>query len=276
MAHDIHQYYFEKYLRNEMSIKDRLTFEEKLTVNNQIRSSFEHYKLNRQQYLSDFAIKEQKSASHRKLNNWLYLLISVIGIVLSVNFYLDNKELKQLISSNSGENVPFYKRIPFFFNDKKEAKQPVKQANPITTESDTLIEQSETDTTVQNENSLLFEQDEMLLDTTMLVYEKSTFESVYEMVKLQDSVSSDSILEQLTLQQYQNVKTVFKTIHINVTYWRSPSGYIGYKFNGKKLMLFGITPPFRLTLLKQEDEIGIREEEGNIFYLINDDNFHKF
>ena len=276
MAHEIHQYYFEKYLRNEMSIKDKLTFEEKLIIDNQVRSSFEHYKLNRQQYLSDYAIREQKKTFSRKLNSWIYLLISLIGILLSINFYLDNQELKSLRANNSAESLPFYKRIPFFFgrNTEKKPNNTTKQKTEVVSDSTSVNTDSLTTTT--DEETLSFDQDELLKDTFMKLYDRNVFEQHFETIRVDaDSIDADSALENLTLKHLDS-PTEGKITSIPVEFWRSPIGYVGYKCNGKKLVIFGYESPFKLTLLKYNNEIGIRQDEGNIYPLVTDNNFHKF
>lgn len=277
MAHEIHQYYFEKYLRNEMSIKDKLTFEEKLSVNSQIRSSFEHYKLNRQEYLSDYAVKQQRSASNRKLNSWIYLLISTLGILLSINFYMDNQDLKQQRMTSSGESVPFYKRIPFFFGWRSEHKKSETDTSRLVIPLDSSSAFVDSSQVLPESNNLAFDQDELLCDTNYRIFDKTIFDAQYaSLLTGNDSLSNDSVLELMTIGTLTGETGETKSATLQVQFWRSPIDYSGYKFSGKRLIIYGFTPPFKLTLLKINSDIAIRHEEGNLYTLINDNNFHRF
>jgi hypothetical protein len=275
MAHEIHQYYFEKYLRNEMSIRDKLNFEEKLAADTMLRSSFEHYKLNRQEYLSDFAIIQQKKASNLRLNSWIYLLISIIGILVSINLYLDNQALKSQQNNMAGESIPFYKRIPFLFGSRTEKKS----VSPPTGQKETAIDSvsSTPDSIPVPEEGILFDQDELITDTEFRVFEKALFDQHYEQLRASaDSLNSDSILELLTIKSFDGTEHDRQTSSVEVEFWRSPIAYVGYKFNGHKIIIYGYDQPFKLTLLRINESLGIRQDEGNIYTLINDNNFHRF
>ena len=66
-----------------------------------------------------------------------------------------------------------------------------------------------------------------------------------------------------------------KPLIIYVEFWRSPINFKGYKFNGKKLVVYGIDSPFEIYLLRDGDEF-ILKIPHNEFVLTRDNNFHKF
>src|SRR6478735_3428497 len=80
--HDKHQYYFEKYLRNDMPEDEREVFEQKLAADASLRMAFEYYKLNRQKLLEQLIEEHQLSRRDNRLNKLIFLLISLTGIVL--------------------------------------------------------------------------------------------------------------------------------------------------------------------------------------------------
>jgi len=279
MRQDVHQYYFERYLRNEMSVNEKKAFESKLTTDNKVRSAFEHYKINRQEYLSDYVASIQKKSSNRKLNNWLYALVSTIGILISLNLYLANKQLRHLIYKPIHDSLPFYQRIPFEFGY---SSPKANKSNAILFTSKDSAELGFDSITVDpslisQDDTLNYDYDVKLSDTLVIVYEKSSFDQVYEKLKMSDSSLTDAELENLTLHQLTLPEFSDKHEQIEIEYWKSPAGFTGYvRVSAKKILFYGHEPNEKLVLLKTKEEIGIRQEEGNIFKLINDHNFHKF
>lgn len=277
MDHEKHQYFFERFLRNEMSDTDKLTFEEKLSADPVLHKAFEHYKSHRARYLSDLLAVHREKAQHRQLNSWIYMLISLIGILISINFYLEHTLLKEKMAQAQKDSLPFYKRIPFLFSMPPETHktgEPKPKPEPAMAGTAPLP-----DSMVQpeKEKELAFDQDVLLRDTLIPVYKKEVFDQQYEFESVkQDSLKNDSLIEQLTIQNLDQTQRDERKNVLAVEFWKSPIDYIGYKFNGKKLIIFGVDSPYKLTLIKQENQLMIRREEGNLYPVLNDNNFHKF
>ncbi|MFA6260165.1 MAG: hypothetical protein WC760_01745 [Bacteroidia bacterium] len=277
MDHEKHQYFFERFLRNEMSDADKMTFEEKLSADPVLHKAFEHYKAHRARYLSDLLAVHREKAQHRQLNSWIYMLISLIGILISINFYLEHTVLKEKMAQSRKDSLPFYKRIPFLFSSP--ADVPSSQLPKSKPAAEPVVTQIQPDSIVQPEKEvvLAFDKDVLLHDTLIPVYKKEVFDQQYEFAsEKRDSLKSDSLIEQLTLEHLDQAHREERKNTLAVEFWKSPIDYIGYKFNGKKLIIFGYDTPYKLTLIKQENQLMIRREEGNLYPVLNDNNFHKF
>ncbi len=282
--HEKHQYFYEKYLRNEMPENERHEFEEKLSADESFRHSFHHYKNHRKQYLTDLLIEDKIEAKKRwNLNSWLYLLISITGIVLAVNYYLfkDNENISSGKQKTRSWNI--INRIPFLTDRNEPQKnQPVAKNEEVKSPAE-----NETDTTnasESDENVLLDTEDEntgfvndiMELDSFVIAYEKSYFDLRYKTIKSEtDSILVDSMMEILAAKSAGRNAHQSKPLMVYVEFWRSPINFKGYKFNGKKLILYGINFPYEIYLLRDSDEFILRSTH-NEFVLTRDNNFHKF
>lgn len=277
MGHEIHQYFFERFLRDEMSTADKMAFEEKLSADPALRASFLHYKHNREKYLSDLVAVQRKKSQHRQLNRWIYVLISCIGILISINFYLEKTDLRNRLQQANKDSVPLFRRIPLLFSFPSETKPRASASNPSeTNQTQKLFNKDTLLTGETKEDTISFDHDVLLLDTVIPAFTQMVFEKEYAFAqKLLDSTATDQMVEQLTvhnlLKSEQAKKHVFE-----VEFWNSPIGYFGYKFNGKKLQVYGFDTTNRLTLIKTEHQLMLRRDEGNLYPLYNDDNFHKF
>jgi hypothetical protein len=92
-SHDKHQYYFEKYLRNEMKGEELQFFEVKLKTDEGLRNSFDFYLTNRKEIVAEeLAEYDEPELMKRKPQKWGWLLavFSALALVLIVDFYLVN------------------------------------------------------------------------------------------------------------------------------------------------------------------------------------------
>lgn len=282
--HEKHQYYYEKYLRNEMAEKERHEFEEKLSADESFKYSFHHYKNHRNQFLSDRIIEDKIEAKKRwRLNSWLYLVISISGIILFINYSL-LKESKTSESTQVTKNSwNLINQIPFLRsqNETQKAQTNIKveKANLKTDNDSVTIEQPVN--TKSNEQNLAeenndFANDIMELDSFVTAFDKSYFDQRYRSIKSEtDSIIVDSMLDILTAKSVRRNLQQSKPKIIYAEFWRSPVNFKGYKFNGKKLIIYGINYPFEIYLLRDNDEFILRMPH-NEFMLTNDNNFHKF
>jgi hypothetical protein len=94
MQHDKHTYYFEKYLRKEMSREEKEAFEIKLNNDIDFKSNFTEYALNHEKIkkaeLADYYDKEI-IPDKPKNYAWVWVLFSVLGLVLIVDYYANQK-----------------------------------------------------------------------------------------------------------------------------------------------------------------------------------------
>ena len=283
--HEKHQYFYEKYLRNEMLENERQDFEEKLSTDESFRHSFHHYKSHRKEYLTELIDEDQTEAKRRwRLNSWMYMLISITGIALAVYFYAakNNEGISSNQKKSSSWNI--INQIPFFSNRNEPKKsQPLVKHESDHSSSENLNDSSEisessnenTQTVSENENTD-FVNDIMDLDSLVSTYDKNTFELKFKSIKsVTDSILVDSLMEILAAKSVGRNSQQQKPLLIYVEFWRSPINFKGYKFNGKKLILYGINFPYEIYLLRDNDDFILRSTH-NEFVLTRDNNFHKF
>jgi hypothetical protein len=282
--HEKHQYFYEKYLRDEMLENERHDFEEKLSSDESFRRSFHHYKHHRKQYLTDLLQNDIIEAKKRwSLNSWLYLLISITGIALATNYYLFKDNEVQTTNQHKNKSWNIFNRIPFLSNrnDVQKAQPAFKHEtehnnNELTTDSIELSENddlSESSTSIDNNG---FANDIMELDSFVITYDKGYFDQRYKTIKSEtDSIIVDSMMEILAAKSAGRNTQQSKPFMVYVEFWRSPINFRGYKFNGKKLVVYGILSPYEIYLLRNGDEYILRITHNDID-LIRDNNFHKF
>ena len=94
MQHDKHTYYFEKYLRKEMSREEKEAFELKLNNDIDFKSNFTEYALNHDKIKkAELAEYYDKEIIPDKPKNyaWVWVLFSVLGLVLIIDYYANQK-----------------------------------------------------------------------------------------------------------------------------------------------------------------------------------------
>lgn len=289
-SHEKHQYYYEKYLRNEMSDMERHTFEEKMSEDESFRRSFNHYKSNRKEFLAELLEEDDLEAKRRwGLNSWLYLIISVTGIALAMYYYSSKNDAIQASNIKTDNSWQIFKRIPFLrekteFNKQepsKNIKTPSDTKLPITELVDTAelngyIEPAIGYDKEETAEDVGIESDIMTLDSFITAYEKSYFELRLKAIKEEtDSIIVDSMMHRLAIKSASRNAQQSKPITVYVEFWRSPVNFKGYKFNGKKLVIYGIASPNEVYLLHNEDEFILHSHKYE-FTLTPDNNFHKF
>jgi hypothetical protein len=288
--HEKHQYFYEKYLRNEMPDHERLAFEEKLSADESFKQSFYHYKNNRKEFLENLIIEDETEAKKRwSLNSWIYLLISLTGIALAINYKVfQREEQPHTISAPAAPYWNIFKRIPFISkrNDSsarmelRDKNAKVASDSPIystSKENDTVKdndETGETDAFIPEEVGVA--SDVMELDSFIVAYEKRFFELRYKTIRDQtDSILVDSMMDMLAAKSAGRSTLQSKPVMVYVEFWRSPVNFRGYKFNGKKLIVYGIPPPYEIFLLRDGEEVILRSNRNELI-LTKDNNFHKF
>src|SRR5205814_536649 len=75
-------------LRQEMTGEERELFEEKLSADTEFKADFDFYRAHRQEILAQELAEYDESFIPKKHNiSWLYLIISVLGLVLVADYY---------------------------------------------------------------------------------------------------------------------------------------------------------------------------------------------
>jgi len=290
-SHEKHQYYFEKYLRKEMKGEEFASFERKLAEDENFNKAFAHYVRNRKEIveedLAEYDLPELLIEKPQKWG-WVYTSISLLCIVLIVDYYLSS-------NYNSG-NDHLNKREPLIekiniFRSKPVTKEVTsekskdsiggqrQQVIPDVYPTDTAALLADVDAQLiqyMEGNRLAIQGDYFVADSLFKVVESKFLLERTNSLRIQtDSLLDDSSLHVLVVKSlFKNVAQFQRTFLVE--FWESPIHFRGYLFNGKKLLLYGIDPndPLMLSYLEENSTyhlfIGSKE-----FQLFSDNQFHK-
>ncbi|MFZ4797888.1 MAG: hypothetical protein ACOYMA_10360 [Bacteroidia bacterium] len=305
MQHDKHTYYFEKYLRKEMSSEEKEAFELKLTNDIAFKSDFESYAINHDAIKkSELAEYNYESIIPSKPKNyaWVWVLFSVLGLVLIIDYYANQKYNEEqkvnqtykeaFVNRFNNAFVEPFKKITFKENIKTNNQQTTISADESSVDensnvADTLnaemvdsslieekiIEQFQQ--LMKDKNTLSNIKDIFLNDSMLSVIELEKFKEKYKAIlNSTDSILNDSIITRLAFQSIvkqnnNNNKPIF------VEFWQSLVGFTGYQFTGKKLVIYGIQKPFDVFILKQNLNFILHTKWGETA-LEPDNQLHKF
>lgn len=270
-----------------MPDKERQAFEEKLSADESFRRSFKHYRAHREELLEDLLEEDETEARRRwGLNSWLYLLISLTGIALAVHYYaFKTPEPHKAAAPKKNFSWNIFKRIPFL--DQKNELPKTEPAHTAALPTDSLAAgQPAGDTSYMavSEEALVAPRGEdfgiasdiMEFDTFMVAFEKNYYELRYRVIRSEtDSMITDSLLQMLAAKSVGRNAQLAKPVTVYVEFWRSPVNFRGYKFNGKKLVIYGVPAPYEIYLLQDADGFVLRTTRHE-FTLIQDNSFHKF
>lgn len=303
MQHDKHTYYFEKYLRKEMSRIERDAFEKKLNADEAFKADFDKYALNHDSILKEELeeyYNEEIIPTKPKNYSWLLVLFSVLGLVLLIDYYANQKyanELKQnqtykeeIVDRFNNAFVEPFKKISF----KKGIKSLDTVYEQLTFSADS---QDDKDSLPENQNKIdssliegkiidQFQQlmrekniesnvkDIFLTDSLMVVIDLEKFKEKFKVItNSTDSALSDSLTTRLSLQSLTKQNNANKPLFVE--FWQSLVGFNGYQFTGKKLVLYGVWKPYDIFILKQNNLFILHSKLGET-PLQADNQLHKF
>ncbi len=302
MQHDKHTYYFEKYLRKEMSRNERDAFEKKLNSDESFKADFEKYALNHDSILKEELeeyYNEEIIPDKPKNYSWFLVLVSVLGLALLIDFYANQKYAEaqkqnqtykeEIVTRFKNAFVEPFKKISF----KKSAKQLDTIYKQLTFSSDEVEENDTTALQTPIDSSLIEEKiidqfqqlmrdknlesnvkDVFLDDSLMTVVDLEKFKEKFKVItNSTDSAFSDSLVTRLTLQALIKQNNANKPLFVE--FWQSLVGFSGYQFTGKKLVLYGIRKPFDIFILKQNNLFVLHSKWGETA-LQADNQLHKF
>ena len=287
LIHDKHLYFFEKFIRNEMSEDEKLAFENRLTSDEPFQKDFELYISNRNVILKQELAEYSKPIIPPKTNGyrWLYVIVSILCLVLIIDYYA-NKKFEESLTRQSSviDKINIFKKL----NDKINSYN--KNAESVSTESEEkvtnpskIINHKEVaDTISYIKNGVISEDieeanaDVMLFDTLLTVIDFEAFKEKQKNLLLDtDSLITDSMSSAIALRSMIKNPVKAKQQKVYVEYWQSPEDYAGYTFNGKKLILFGHQKPDNIFLLKRINQIILHLSDNEIL-LLSDNNFHNY
>ncbi|MBC7384350.1 MAG: hypothetical protein H7296_15395 [Bacteroidia bacterium] len=255
--HEKHQYFFEKFLRNEMRGQELAAFHQKLNENERFRKDFDFYVIHRKNILEEELAEYDKNEILFKKPQkwgWFYAIISVLGLVLIIDYYLSINYDKTI--DTAVRRKPLIERINFFSTEEimpepKETEKAFKEnkiekpltknysTEPEILDSTQLFAEAEAQLEKYIQNNNIIQSDYFLMDSLMWVFDGIvTKERIVALNMQTDSILDDSSLQMLAFKSlYGKPKASQKQLFVE--YWKSPIHFRGYRFSGKKLLLFG-------------------------------------
>jgi len=275
MEHEKHQYYFEKHLRNEMAEDERLAFDEKLSADASLRLAFEYYKLNRQKLLEQLIEEHNLIKKDTRLNKFIFLFISLTGMLLTFNYFVSKNELLALNKIDEKPKNIFVRYIPFMnWGNRLEKKPKIEKSENEPEVLATIGEVKEDEKVERLDPSIdgneRLASDLFIADTFISVCEKKWIDQyITYKNNLLDSTLFDSILVKPILPAKDKNKTLL------VEFWKSPFDYQGYLYQGNKLILYGIAFPTDVYIYAKSDTLKAILPKHK-FSIIEQPNFNAF
>jgi len=302
MLHDKHTYYFEKYLRNEMSREEKKAFEKKLYADIDFKNDFDKYAANHdailKQELEEY-YNEEIIPNKPKNYTWIWVMISIFGIVLIIDYYANIKYIEKQKENQTYKEVLVDRFTNAFIDPIKKISAKITQnkvlidttistirADESYYEIDSINNEKIDSSLIENKIQNQFQQylngknidenvkDVFLNDSLIWVYELEKFKDKYNSINHStDSTLTDSMVTKLTLQSLSKLNQINKPLFVE--FWFSIVGFNGYQFNGKKLILYGINKPFDVFILKRNNSFILHSTWGETA-LQADNQLHKF
>jgi hypothetical protein len=293
-----YQYIFEKYLRGALKADEVSTFLERLETDAEFALEFERYKTNR-----DFILKRELEEYEKPLITtsapknwgWVYLIISIFGFVLILDYYINTNYDNALAERRKA----FLNRINIFKHTPEEPKSDSKEiqtkSNPIKSQSEILTlpqDSMELDTEdlfnksdellnaqlnpIEEPEKMPIQKDEMLADSIFSSFSQLIWdEKIKALSNATDSVLTDSAIFVLTQKSILR-RTNTKSKPLFVEFWQSPVKFIGYRYNGRKLIVYGLNPEEYIMFLYNDlSATHSMVYKQIILPLISDQQFHK-
>lgn len=273
--HDKHQYYFEKFLREEMVAEERQAFEAKLKEDVSLRMAFEYYKLNRQALLQQLIDDHKLLRKDNRLNQLFFLLISLTGIAITVNYFV----YKNSPNSNPTQEKPsniFVRYIPFLNWENRKEKKTETPIGLVKDSLSTIPSEIANNDQVENLEPSLdpnerLTSDKFLADSFVTIWDSESYQQWKQFELTKDSANTDSVY----FIPMPNIKSKEKAWPILVEYWESPFQYKGYLYQNNKLVLYGIPFQSQIIVYKSPNQLMVHTPMAD-FPLTEQTNFIPF
>ncbi len=264
--HDKHQYYFEKYLRNEMPEAERSAFDEKLAEDAALRMAFEYYRLNRDTLLAELIKEHKLTRRDNRLNKLIFLLISLTGIALTFNYFVYRQPTTGNTNPQPAKSNIFVRYVPFL-NREPKSNRPV--ATPVAVHRTTVNKDTITNLEPSTDRDERLRSDLYQRDTFVTVMDKAGANAWLTFWHQTDSLGADSPATRPVFSKSNKAPIML------VEYWESPFGYKGYFLQKNTLVLYGIRQP-KIIVYKEQHELFLMLPEKGRILITEQPNFTSF
>jgi len=262
--HDIHQFYFERYLRNKLSVAEKTELENQLASDAELQQAFQHYKSHRKDLLKELVQEHDKPLKRSRLLNYFYLTITIAGIFLTINFYQENETLKAERRRDKNLISRLLDHIPFISKThKNKSAKPEKNSTysnkPIEKPSDLNLEQADS-TELKN----LKEETESDTVITAWYAEQFTFT---DSAATRFNGLKQSLLNAEEYDRYEGTP-------VGINFINTKKGN-QYSYDGNTLTLYSLSKPSIFIFIREQGEtIWVTPDQEII--LIADQQLHSY
>ena len=250
IQHDKHQYFFEKFLRNEMKPEEAKLFTQRLESDLEFKEDFEFYLRNRQNILAEeLAEYDEPELLIKKPERWgwLYAILSILCLVLIVDYFLSVRYAEKLDSEK--KRRPLIERINIFSSKptkEQKAEALDGKASDSKEEKEAILEKSDSIGENLTKEILPYlgndhasiKGDYFVMDSLFKVIEVEMIDEWVSKLRIQtDSAFSDSVMTLLSIKEILKNESALKR-QLLVEFWDSELHFRGYIFDGKKLILY--------------------------------------
>jgi hypothetical protein len=285
-----------------MSREEKKAFEKKLYADIDFKNDFDKYAANHdailKQELEEY-YNEEIIPNKPKNYTWIWVMISIFGIVLIIDYYANIKYIEKQKENQTYKEVLVDRFTNAFIDPIKKISAKITQnkvlidttistirADESYYEIDSINNEKIDSSLIENKIQNQFQQylngknidenvkDVFLNDSLIWVYELEKFKDKYNSINHStDSTLTDSMVTKLTLQSLSKLNQINKPLFVE--FWFSVIGFNGYQFNGKKLIIYGINKPFEVFILKRNNSFILHSTWGETA-LQADNQLHKF
>lgn len=274
---ETHQYYFERYLREKLSAEEKAAFEQRLANDEELQHALETYKTNRKQFLKEIIQEHDAKPSKTSIINFVYLAITILGLVVILDFYFENKSLKEERIRNKNLITRLIDYIPFIgkkdnksteaSNQKGTGKKDPKSGDNKTpdgsTDESTLVEGEPIDTPT------------LIIDSVWVAVPRNYLNDRlhYFQTEIDSTLTPVEILNMIYRNSSKG-ESLFKSRPVGIRIWETTQTN-RYAYDGHLLNLYLNETPPQIPLINDEGELVWLSGDKEII-LIADNELHFF
>ena len=258
----------ERYFDGKLSKKEKTEFEDRLLSDPKFKTHYDFYaalvegikearKLELKQYL-----KENTEAIQNKKTFFFGLLPYILTIlfILSAVYFVTENYIPQYSLPKVINKVDSLIRVPYKVVERNSEEQLRKEfTGKKTEEPKSLKDEPAAENKAGSIDEPLLEENPDYINVVEDEWEFDTTLSPASFISETDP--ADSVISSGS--------------PVLVEFWKSPLNSKGYQFNGKKLILYGIDPPYKINLLTAEDDLYLQLNK-KYYYLERDSKFHSY
>ena len=263
--HDTHQIYFERYLRNKMTVANQKNFEAKIANEPEFKLAFENYKIHRKEFFTELINDHDVGPRKTKLATYFYLVITLVGIAVALSFYFENQTLKEEINKDKRVIRRLISYVPFI--GKKLVNDTADIYLPPINKSIPKVEKAN----IPEAQPALKQSAIVVFDTVFVPLKRSYFDErmSYYINEIDSNLTRNELFNLIYNNSFKyDIKHKTKPIGVLILIDQEQGNT--YKFDGYKLIVIAKQLPGNIILVRDEGELIWLKPDSEL--ILNDDN----